>query len=194
MSQSTSPTNRFPALTEDTMTDAQREMVADIKGFSLNGLRGPYNMMLRSPEAAKRFQHLGKYIRFETGIDERLIELAVLIHARVWSDQYEWYLHAPRALEAGLSEDKVEALRLGQVPEGMSEDESVIFAYVLELEVTHKVSDDTFARALSLLGEQVVTDLVFMMGQYTTISMILAVLGEGRDLDLLPPCEHPFEK
>lgn len=174
------------------MTDRQKEMVSQFKGFSLNGMRGPFNMMLRSPEAAERFQHLGKYLRFETGIDERLVELAVLIHARLWNDQYEWYLHAPRAIKAGLTEDKVEVLRQGDIPENLAEDEAVLFAYVFELEKDRHVSDATLEKAREVFGDKIVTDLVFMMGQYATISMLLSVLEEGADLNLLPDCDRPF--
>ncbi|MCP5143969.1 MAG: carboxymuconolactone decarboxylase family protein [Gammaproteobacteria bacterium] len=190
--QGISTTRRFAVLADAEMSERQREMVAQFKGFSLNGMRGPFNMMLRSPEAAERFQALGKYLRFDTGIDNRLVELMVLVHARIWSDQYEWMLHAPRAAEAGLSDDVVESVKSGRVPDGLSIEERAVFDYVLELELTKTVSDMTFNKAAAVLGEKMVTDLVFMIGQYITISMILAVLKEGQDLDILPPCSNPF--
>lgn len=183
---------RFPALTRDTMTARQRELAEKFLGFSLNGMQGPFIMMLRSPEAADRFQSLGGYLRFETGIDDCLIELAVLVHARLWNDQYEWMLHAPRAHKAGLAEATIEALRLGTTPRDLSPEEHALFCYVLELERDHKARETTFRAALEHFGERKVTDLTFLLGQYATISMLLAVSEEGRDIHELPACERPF--
>lgn len=185
-------TKRFSVLTNDEMNDHQREMVKDFKGFSLNGMRGPFNLMLRSPKAAEQFQALGKYLRFKTGIDNRLVELLVLIHARIWSDQYEWELHAPRAATAGVSEEIIEDICQGRIPSNLSADENAIFCYVLELEIKRKVTEPTFRNAIDELGEQAITDIVFMIGQYTTISMALAVLEEVADKNRLPPCDKPF--
>lgn len=184
--------NRFSILSDTEMDDRQREMVIGFKNFSLNGMRGPFNMMLRSPEAAEKFQALGKYLRFNTGIDKRLVELLVLIHARIWNDQYEWELHAPRAMTAGLGKEIIEAIRQGSIPEKLSADEKAVFCYVLELEIKRKVTDATFVNASNQLGEKAITDIVFMIGQYTTISMALVVLEEVADEDLLPPCSEPF--
>lgn len=184
---------RLRQLSDDELTPEQKNLINKIKGFSLNGMRGPFNMMLRSPEAAERFQHLGEYLRFDTDLGNRLVELLVLIHARIFHDQYEWYLHAPRALEAGLSKHIIEDIKQGKKPSFINEDEAALFNYVLELSLTRNVSDETLESAVNVLGERNVANIVFMLGQYTTISLFLSVLGEGRELDVLPACLDPFK-
>jgi len=184
---------RFPVLAPETMTPRQRQMAEEFLGFSLNGLRGPFNIMLRSPEAAAAFQALGRYLRFQTGIDDRLIELAVLVHARLWSDQYEWKLHAPRAADKGLSQATIADLRIGRTPTSLDEREETIFRFALELERDHKVCEETFRMAIERFGERGVADLTFLLGQYSTISMLLATAEEDYDLDHLPACEQPFD-
>jgi 4-carboxymuconolactone decarboxylase len=185
---------RFRKLTQASLSERQREVIEQIRGFSINAMRGPFDMMLRSPEATARFQRMGEYLRFETGIDDALVELAVLVHARVWNDDYEWKLHAPRALDAGLSDALVDALRVGTTPRGMSDLQEAVFGYVAELEVMRDITDATFARAEKLLGEQAMADLVFMLGQYATISMMLAVSSDDDDSEAQPllRCARPF--
>ncbi|MEJ0024761.1 MAG: carboxymuconolactone decarboxylase family protein [Rhizomicrobium sp.] len=186
------PASRFAPLTPETMSDDQRRLAEAISAFSLNGIRGPFNMMLRSPEAAARFQAMGSYLRFHTGLDEHLVELAILVHARVWNDEYEWSLHAPRAAKAGLSPPVIDAIRLGNVPAALAPDEEIVFRYAAELELFRRVDEKTFRSAFDLLGERGVTDFVFMLGQYATISLILAVSGDGLAPNDLPPVDRPF--
>lgn len=185
---------RLPRLTDERLSARQREVIERIRQFSINAMRGPFDMMLRSPEATARFQSMGEYLRFQTGIDDSLIELAILIHARVWNDTYEWKLHAPRAIDAGLAQSTVDALLAGIVPTELDDRQYAVFGYVAELEVTRSMRDATFARALDTLGERALTDLVFMLGQYATISMMLAVSSDDDDArgDSLPACIRPF--
>lgn len=183
---------RFAPLAREAMNERQIEIAEQFLGFSLNGMRGAFIMMLRSPEAAVRFQELGHYLRFDTGIDDRLIELAVLVHARLWHDQYEWQVHSKRAADCGVPPAAIEAIRLGQAPPGLQPDEQIIFNFTLELGRTRRVSDETFDAALGLLGPTGVTDFTFLLGHYGTISMLLTVSQEGQDLQGLPPCPNPF--
>ncbi len=197
MTENTAPSpdlerRRFPTLVRESMTERQRAVADEFLGFSLNGMQGPFVMMLRSPEAAARFQALGGYLRFNTGLSNRVIELAVLVHARLWNDQYEWSLHAPRAAAAGLSEATIEAIRGGLIPAGLTAEEETVFRFCVELERDRRVCGLTFGRALLQLGEQRITDLTFLLGQYATISMILAVAEEGKAIDELPACDRPF--
>lgn len=192
--KSESGSERFHIPEPDRLDERQRQMLEDFRRFSLNGDRGPFKVMLHSPEAADRFQALGKYLRFETTLSDRLVELAVLTHARIWHDQYEWFLHAPRAAEAGLPKATIEALRGGRVPASLSGQEAALFAFVRELEMTHSVSDLVYADALRELGQRKLADLVFMLGQYATISMMLALAQEGQGMEEMPPCSAPFSE
>jgi len=64
---------------------------------------GPFNAWLRSPELGMRMQAVGEQVRFKTTIPRQLNELAILITAREWTSQYEWYAHYPIALKGGLA-------------------------------------------------------------------------------------------
>jgi len=151
------------------------------------GLGGPYNPMLRSPVMGDRLFQLLDYLRFKTSVPRRLNELAILIQARLWTSQVEWYAHYPLAIKAGLSEAVAADLKAGKRPKAMKPDEAVVYDLCTELSTTHTVSDATFKAAKAMLGEQQVVDLVVLSGTYVTVAMLLAAAEETVPEGKTPP-------
>ena len=135
----------------------------------------PFNVWLRSPESADPIQQLGSYIRFNSSLGPRLNEFAILITAREWTSQYEWYAHHRLALQAGLNPQVAQAVAEGKRPTGMQPDEDIVYDFSRELHQTRRVSDTTYARALKQFGERGVMDLIAVNGYYTLVSMTLNV-------------------
>src|SRR5215470_8788008 len=136
---------RFPQLTMERLNDTQRPLGEQIVKISRVGLGGPYNPMLRSPVFGQRMFDLLAYLRWQTSVPLRLNELAILIVARQWRSQVEWFAHAPIAIEAGLSPAIVAELKTNQRPSHMPAEETAVYDLVTELIRTHAVSDATFA-------------------------------------------------
>ena len=120
---------RFKPLGEGDMTDAQQKVYREIAGGPRGGVRGPFNALLRSPELADRAQKVGEYIRFNSSLPARLNEFAILITARYWNAQYEWYAHHPLALKAGLNPAVAADLAQGRRPAGMKDDEAAVYDF-----------------------------------------------------------------
>jgi 4-carboxymuconolactone decarboxylase len=177
---------RFPQLTMQQLNDQQRPLGEQIMKVSSVGLGGPYNPLLRSPVLGQRMFDLLRYLRWNTSVPLRLNEFAILITGRLWRSQVEWFAHAPLAIKAGLSPEIVADLKANKRPANMKPDEAVVYDFVMELSTKHKVSDETFDRAKSLLGEQQVVDLTAVTGTYVTVAMLLAVAEEG-----VPPGKEP---
>jgi 4-carboxymuconolactone decarboxylase len=119
----------------------------------------------------------------------KLNEFAILIVGRQWRSQVEWFAHAPLAIKAGLSPAIVAELKANKRPANMRPEETVVYDFVTELTTKREVSDETFARAKALLGEQQVVDLTAVAGAYIGIAMLLA-MSEGT---VLPGKELPFK-
>lgn len=166
-------TKRFPQLTREKLTEQQRPIAEEILKVSSVGLGGPYNPMLRSPLFADRMVKLLDYLRFNTSVPRRLNEFAILIQARLWTSQVEWFAHYPLALKAGLPESVANDLKEGRRPAAMQPDEALVYDFCMELSTTHRVSDATFARAKTLLSEQQIVDLIAVSGTYVTVAMML---------------------
>jgi 4-carboxymuconolactone decarboxylase len=118
---------------------------------------------------------MGDYLRYKSGIGNTLSELVILVTAREWTQDYEWSVHAPIALKAGIKPEIVAAIRDGRRPEGMSDDEAIVYDFSVELQRNHRVSDQTFARAEKRFGKPAVVDLVGITGYYTFLAMQLNV-------------------
>jgi 4-carboxymuconolactone decarboxylase len=144
---------RFPQLTLEQLNDQQRPLGEKIIKISSVGLGGPYNPMLRSPVYAQRMYDLLDYLRWHTSVPTKLNEMAILIIARQWRSQVEWFAHAPLAKKAGLADSIIADLKANQRPAGMSPDEEVVYDFVTDLTTKHAVSDELFERAKTLLGE-----------------------------------------
>ena len=166
---------RFAEIPLDKMTPAQR-MVADaIMSGPRGRMSGPFNAWLRSPVLADRLQKVGEYVRFDTSLDKRLNEMAILMTAQHWGSQYEWYAHAPLAAKAGLDPQVIAALGAGKKPEGMKDDEAIVWEFTTQLRRDHGVDDASYARAIEKFGENGVIDLVAVNGYYDVVSMTLNV-------------------
>jgi 4-carboxymuconolactone decarboxylase len=166
---------RFSALTEKEMNAEQREVYRGIVSGPRGGARGPFNALLRSPELADAAQKLGAYVRFKTSLPAKLNELAILVTARYWTAQFEWYAHAQLAEKAGLAVDVISEISRGEKPKKLSKEEIAIYSFAKELHEKKEVSDATFAAVKDLFGEKGVIDLVGACGYYTMVSMILNV-------------------
>ena len=167
--------SRFPDLSPDRMTEGQQRVAAAIASGPRGGVRGPFAVLLRSPELADRVQKLGEHLRFHSSLPARLNEFAIIINARFWESKYEWFAHRPLAVKAGLAEAIADAVAKGQRPDGMKEDEALVYDFCTTLHRRHFVDDALFERARTLLGEQGVVDLIGVSGYYTLVSMVLNV-------------------
>ena len=166
---------RFPNTPRDQLSEAQKEVYDAIAGGPRGGVRGPFGPLLRSPELTDRVQKLGEYLRFNSSLPPRLNEMAILINARFWESKYEWHAHKPLAVKGGLAESLAEELAQNKRPPNMKADEEVVYDMCMALHKTHFVDDALFKRAIDLLGERGVIDLVAVSGYYTLISMVLNV-------------------
>ena len=177
---------RFPQLTMEQLSDAQKPLAEQIVKVSSVGLGGPYNPLLRSPVLGQRIFDLFHYLRWETSVPLRLNEFAILIIGRQWRSQVEWFAHAPLAIKAGLSPDIVSGLKANKRPSNMPAEEAAVYDFVMELITQHEVSDETFNRAKALLGEQQLVDLTAVAGTYIAVAMQLAMSEGG-----VPPGKEP---
>lgn len=178
---------RFKRLHTDDMTPEQKQyfdglMSGPVSGTGSKGvvqgatsLGAPFNVLLRSPVLAERLRKVGEYLRFESSIPKRLNEFAILITARTWTAQYEWFAHLRLALKEGLNPDLAADLAQGQRPQKMQADEEAVYNFCHELHTTHQVSDAHYKAVHDLFGEQGVVDLMVVSGYYVMVSMVLNV-------------------
>jgi 4-carboxymuconolactone decarboxylase len=181
---------RFKPLTYAGMTAEQKTMTDHVLAGKRGSMDGPYNVLLRSPVMGDLAQQFGAEMRFNSSLPKKLNELAILMTARFWNSQFEWYAHHKFALEAGLSPQLIASLSAGERPSSMDPDEEAVFTFCNELLQTRQVSDATFNRAKEKFGERGIVDLIGVLGYYHIVSMALNIdeypLPEGVHPELKP--------
>ena len=169
--------------------DPEQKRVYDAIVETRGDISGPFRSWLHCPEFTDRAQHLGEFVRYHTGLDRRLSELAILVTARSWDCQVEWTLHQPFALEAGISKAVLDSLRLGQFPEFDKPDERIIYDFTSELLYNRFVQDRSFHAARDELGAKGVVELIGLIGYYglvaATLNSCQVPLPEGVDPTLV---------
>ena len=182
--------NRFPPLQWAQMSEQQKTMMRHVLDGPRTAPNGPFNVMLRSPVMGDFAQELGAQVRFNSSLSAPLREMAILMAARHWTAHYEWNAHKTAALAAGLNPAIVTAIAEGQTPKSMQANEAALYRFCSELMQTARVSNDTFAGAKAAFGEQGVAEIIFTLGYYSTVSMLLNVdeypLPAGVQVELKP--------
>jgi 4-carboxymuconolactone decarboxylase len=184
------PADRMPEIPPAKMTEAQKKAADEFAAGRGTAVFGPFVPLLRSPEVMLRAKAMGDYLRYRSTLPAQLNEFAILITARRWTQNYEWAVHQPIAVKAGLKPEITSALAEGRRPQPMSADEELVYEFCSELHQNQSVSDATYQKAVARFGEQGVIDLIGVNGYYTFLAMVLNVgrtaLPKGASVALAP--------
>ena len=162
------------------MTPEQQQAIEEFRRLRGTDPFGPFIALLASPELLTKVSALGEYLRYRSALPPRLSEFVILITAAHWRQQYEWDLHAPIALKAGVAQATLDALASGQRPEGLAEDEAALYEFCRAVHDRIPPGEKLHAHAVQAVGEQGVTDAIGICGYYALLAMVLNV--ENRPL------------
>jgi 4-carboxymuconolactone decarboxylase len=169
--------DRMPPLDTARMDDAQRRAARALIEGPRKGVFGPFIALLRSPELMDRLQRVGEYLRFDGALPARASELAIAITARHVKNDFEWAVHRPLAVRAGVAEEAMQAIGEGERPVRLEAEDALVHEFVLELLRTHFVADELYAAVRERFGERGVVDLVATVGYFVTVSLVMNVAG-----------------
>jgi 4-carboxymuconolactone decarboxylase len=165
-------TPRLPPVDPERLTEDQQRVYRTIAG-SRGRVAGPFTALLLSPELADRVQHLGAFIRYDSSLEPRLSELAILVIARAVNSPFEWTAHEPHALRAGVTPAAVDAIREGNRPDGLAADAAAVHDYTRGLVVDGDVTDATYDAARDAIGTVGVVELTVLIGYYRLLATTL---------------------
>jgi len=177
---------------EELDADGQRifDSLADPKGATLRGLRGPGGILLHSPALSRHSRPLNYYLRHEAELGGRVRELAILTTARELDSQFEWAAHEPAAIGEGISAAIIEIIRHRKGTSGLDEADAIVIELGREIFGARKVAPTTFARALQQFGRRALVDLVALMSSYAGTAALLTAF----DMQLDPGQPPPFPR
>ena len=183
--------DRMPPVPPDKYDEAQKKAAQEFQTARKGPVFGPFSVLIRSPELMTANRMMGDYLRLKPSIGTQLSELIILVAAREWTQDYEWYVHAPIALKQGISQEIIDAIAVGRRPSGMNEAQEICYDFTMELHRNKRVSDATYDRALKRFGEIGVLDIAGINGYYTNLAMIMnttrfPIPADGKRLPRFP--------
>jgi 4-carboxymuconolactone decarboxylase len=180
---------RFAPLSPDQLTPQQKAWADSIAAPPRNAkfTNPPYRAYIRNPDLAPRLTAMTDYLRWNTSLPPRLSEFAILITARQWTAQYEWFAHYPLAMKAGLDPKVADDIAHGVRPATMKEDETALYDLAMALYRDKKVPDAVYKAALGKFGERGIMDIIGIMGYYDITSMTLITMQAGAPNDTVAP-------
>lgn len=134
---------------------------------------GPYQFWLASPGFSDRIEPVEAFLRHGVSLEERLVEVVVLVVAKHWRAQYVWTSHGPAAEKAGVDPAIVEAIRMGRAPAFARDDEAVCYDVSSALVNGQGVDDALWARADSAIGEEGINEVLGLIGLYTSVCLTM---------------------
>jgi 4-carboxymuconolactone decarboxylase len=182
---------RLPTIPPAQYDAEQKKAAEEFLATRKTPVFGPFEPMMYSPQVMTIARATGDYLRYNSAIGNTLSEFVILITAREWSQDFEWFVHYPIALKAGIAKDTADAIGDGRKPAAMSADEDIVYDFATELLRTKRVSDATFNRAEQRFGKKGVVDMTGICGYYSFLAMQLNMAryqftGEGPRLSRFP--------
>ena len=180
---------RFAPLKADELSPSQKAWAEMIAPPPRNAkiTNPPYRAYIRNPDLAPRLTAMSEYLRWKTSLPPRLSELAILITAREWTAQYEWFAHYPLAIKAGLDPKIAADIAAGKRPDNMKDDETALYDLATALYHDKKVPDSIYKAALEKFGERGIMDIIGIIGYYDITSMTLITMQAGAPNDSVKP-------
>lgn len=165
---------RMDPIPLDQMTEEQRTLHDLIKKQRSRGkVQGPFAVMLQAPDVCERVAEMVDHLLQETRVSLPLKELAIIVIARQYTAQYEWFVHARRAQQVGLDENIIEAIRQRRPPDFKDPKEALVYAMTLEIIEKRKLSDALYASAKKTFGDAALVELIALIGFYVMIAVFL---------------------
>lgn len=138
-----------------------------------------YQVLLNSPPMAQGWEQLLSAVRNRSSLPPDLREMVILRVAVLNRAPYEFEAHVPHALKAGVSEEKVQALRQQALGSGFSDTERSVLhltdTMTREIEVPAPLFDSVKAH----FSEQQMIDLTVTIAAYNMVSRFLVALQIG---------------
>lgn len=174
---------------EEALTEAQRTSVAEAVAGVRGRMPAPMIAWLQNPELASRGQKLGELLRYQTTLEPRLSELAILVCARHWTSHHEWTAHKREGLKAGMDPDVIAAIAARRAPSLRDGLEQAVHDVSTTLLSTGRVPKPLYDSGTKALGERGMVELVALLGYYSLVAMTLNTFELGLPGSIAPELE-----
>jgi 4-carboxymuconolactone decarboxylase len=167
--------SRLPAVKRADLDEDGKRIYDDLAGGAGKTLipTGPAAISMYSPKAAEAIQMLNQYLRFHGLLKQRDYEVAVLVAAREFDQQYEWSGHEMAAQHAGVPQALIDAIKYKKPIDGFSDRDTLIATFALASLRQHKIDSSLYQRTVAMFGQQGMMELATIIGDYAMAAVML---------------------
>jgi 4-carboxymuconolactone decarboxylase len=164
---------RIATITKKEQLDGAGQKVFDAIAQSRGVVGGPWLALLHSPEMAQRTMQLGAYVRFESSLDQKVLEFTALVAARELECKHEWAAHINHGTKVGIPMETIRLVHQKKGAESFSSEDAQIVSLVREMIHAHRVSEPTFQAIYARFGEKSMVELTATIGYYAMLACTL---------------------
>ena len=188
--------NRLPPINRDDLDEFGKKVLAGGRTFTYDEKKkeylGPRSIRIYSPIVSDHLSTANEYLRYESGMDPKIREIAIMNAAWEMNIAYEWTAHEETAIEVGVPQSTIDIIKFNQpIPATLGEQETAVITLAREvLRGSHQVSSETYKKVHGIFGTKRLLEIVALMGGYTGTAMVLHTFDQqlppGKQ-SLLPP-------
>jgi 4-carboxymuconolactone decarboxylase len=179
--------SRVPEVKRSSMKPEDRAIYDKVAGANrTTPMLGPGGVSLHMPKVAQAMDILNQYLRYDSIIGRRYIEVAILVAAREFDQQYEWTFHEQAALTAGAPQATVDAIKHDGPVAGLDAKDALIIRYGREIMREHRLSAATWAEAVAKFTQQGALEIAAIMGDYLLAAVLLHAVDQRLPADTKP--------
>ena len=132
-----------------------------------------YVRMFNNPGVAAKVGQLGEHLRFHGVLPDDVRELAILRYASRQGFGYEWSHHQRPAKQAGISQDVIDELTIGKLPESLPDASRAVLQAVDAIDAKQSIPEDIQERIVAAHGEAGVVEVVVLCGLYAIMGYMV---------------------
>ena len=173
---------RIPALAPQQWDVATTQLLAPMlsHGTDLNVFR----TLANHPDLLRRWMVFTNHVMFKSTLPQRVRELLILRIGFLCGSEYEWGVHAVMARKSGMTDEDFRAIQAGPGTVGIDESERMLLQATDELHNDNLITDATWQALSAHFDIRQMMDIVFTVGQYKLVSMMLNTFGVQLDSGL----------
>jgi alkylhydroperoxidase family enzyme len=138
------------------------------------------------PALAQAFFTFNGHVLMATTLTQRQREILVLRVAKLRECDYEWAQHVIVGRDVGLSDEEIERIASGPHSPGWDPIDAALLHAVDELVVDGVIGDETWAALSDVFDTRQLMDLIFTVGAYMTVALLMRSFAFDLDDDLRP--------
>jgi len=174
---------RVAPLPEAAWNDTVKNTLREVK-VGTGAVPNIFKTLAHHPDLMRRWLVFGNHVLFKSTVPARERELVILRIGWLCEAEYEWAQHVRIGKQCGLTDDEVHRIKVGPTARGWSERDVLLLKATDELHKDACITDPTWAGLSRHYDTQQLMDIVFAIGQYNLVSMVLNTLGVQLDPDL----------